>query len=168
MKSQDIVILAKIFLLKDVPWSIADLSRELIISGSEIHAGLNRLKTSGLYNSLSKQVIHTSMEEFLIHGFSYTFPAIIGPQERGMPTAHSAPFFTDRLVASDSDIYVWPYELGTARGTTILPLYPTVPSMAEHDAGMYSFLSLLDALRVGRAREKTLAKKEIIRILRRK
>ena len=45
------------------------------------------------------------------------------------------------------------------------PLYPIVPSAARRDAGLYDLLALVDALRIGRARERAFAEKEITRRL---
>jgi hypothetical protein len=43
------------------------------------------------------------------------------------------------------------------RGHSILPLYPSVVLAVEQDPQLYEQLALLDAIRVGRAREKNLA-----------
>jgi hypothetical protein len=50
-------------------------------------------------------------------------------------------------------------------GLTISPLYPTVPAAARHDPMLYELLALVDALRVGRAREQTLAREMLARRL---
>ena len=38
-----------------------------------------------------------------------------------------------------------------------MPLYPTVIQVIQSDASMYELLALVDAVRVGRARERNLA-----------
>ena len=58
----------------------------------------------------------------------YVFPAEPGPVYRGMPTAHSAPPL-NALIRS-TETYVWPSAEGTARGESIVPLYPSVPDAA--------------------------------------
>lgn len=52
---------------------------------------------------------------------------------------------------------VWPDAHGTARGYSLMPLYPSVPQAAKRDAKLYEVLALLDAVRAGRARERKLA-----------
>ena len=73
-----------------------------------------------------------------------------------MPTAHSAPPLSNML-QSDQDIYVWADPNGNARGITVKPLYRSVPLAASQDQELYEYLSLVDAVRIGRAREKTIA-----------
>ena len=47
------------------------------------------------------------------------------------------------------------------RGYSLTPLYPSVPAAAVRDAKLYELLALVDAIRDGRARERSLAAKEI-------
>ena len=78
---------------------------------------------------------------------------------RGIATAHSAPPLNNEIMSEEQ--FVWPYAKGTVRGHSIIPLYPSVPEAALKDAKLYELLALVDALRVGRAREKELAIIEI-------
>ena len=74
---------------------------------------------------------------------------------RGIPTGHSAPPLKEEII-SEQD-YVWPYPKGDARGQSVLPLYYTVPQAIDLDKNLYEILALIDALRVGRVREKNMA-----------
>ncbi len=65
-----------------------------------------------------------------------------------------------KLVASSSEVYVWPDPQGVVRGQAIAPLYRSVPQAASNDPEFYALLSLIDALRVGRVREQRLAASE--------
>ncbi len=56
---------------------------------------------------------------------------------------------------------VWPDPQGTVQGAAVEPLYRSVPGAARRDPGLYDLLALVDALRIGRARERNLAEKEI-------
>ena len=47
------------------------------------------------------------------------------------------------------------------QGASVQPLYGSVPGAARRDAALYDLLALVDALRIGRARELNLAEKEI-------
>ena len=83
------------------------------------------------------------------------------PSKRGLPTAHSAEPLKSKLVASPSEVYVWPDPQGAVRGQAITPLYRSVPQAASNDPELYALLSLIDALRVGRVREQRLAASEL-------
>ncbi len=152
MRPQDIVILLKIAALKDTPWLAKDLAQSLNISASEVSESLNRSKLAGLLSGDKKQLMKSNLIEFLEHGLRYVFPAKAGAIQRGMPTAHSAPPLKD-VVMSD-DVYVWPWAEGLIRGQTIEPLHPNVPAACAKDPLLYELLALVDALRLGRAREK--------------
>jgi len=93
--------------------------------------------------------------EFLVHGLKYTCPPVLGAIARGMPTAHAALPLRE-LVTSDEPI-VWPDPEGELRGQTLQPLYPRVVLACRRDAELHAALALIDALRVGRARERRLA-----------
>jgi len=56
---------------------------------------------------------------------------------------------------------VWPYAEGAIRGEEFEPLYPSVPFAAQRDPKLYELLALVDAIRDGRARERSLAAKEL-------
>ena len=160
MKSQDIVILMKLLLLEKEDWKYATLAEDLNMSSSTIFAALNRAELSGLYHKNTRTVYRDAFLEFLIHGFKYVFPAIPGKLAKGIPTAHSANPLA-KFINSDKDVYVWKSAFGTIRGQTIEPLYISVPQLAQKDVKLYELLSLIDALRVGKAREKNIAIEEL-------
>ena len=72
----------------------------------------------------------------------------------------------DRSIHADLDpIPVWSDAMGEARGEVFEPLYPAVPVAARADTHLCACLALIDALRGGRAREQTLAKEHLTRLL---
>lgn len=83
------------------------------------------------------------------------FPQQPGAVVRGVPTAHSAPPLS--LSIQSTEHYVWPSGKGTLRGQSIIPLYPSVVDAVQNDQKLYELLAMVDAIRVGRAREKELA-----------
>jgi hypothetical protein len=160
MRPQDVVILLKIIALQGSQWRTTDLANQLFMSQSEISEALHRNWVASLMND-SKKTVHTgSLLEFLEHGVKYVFPQRPGPIVRGMPTAHSAPPMS-KMVQSGSSIYVWPDVEGVVRGEAIEPLYPTVPRAAKSDERFYEFLALVDAIRIGKAREVKLAAEQL-------
>lgn len=134
-----------------------DLARELSISPAEVSMSLDRALGVGLLDSKKRKVMAVPFLEFLRHGLKYVFPTEPGPLCRGIPTSHSAPPLSRRIVSEDNDQYVWPHAEGRVRGQAIAPLYETAPDAARRDPQLYELLALVDALRVGRARERNLA-----------
>ena len=160
IKSQDVLLLLKL-LGSEKPESLrlVDLAMQLGISQSEISHGLVRLQNAKLVdNQRTPQKANTF--EFIAHGLKYIFPASLGPIKRGIPTAHSAPPLSVRIVAG-TEPYVWATESGEVRGTSIEPLYLSAPEAAQKDRALYELLSLIDAVRVGRAREQKMALDEL-------
>ena len=159
MKSQDIVILLKILCLENKPWSQISLANELFMSQSEISQSIARSKYTGLLHIDGKNVNRLSFMEFVQYGLRFVFPQKPGPVVRGVPTAHSAQPLNNHI--KSNEIYVWPSAKGNARGQSIIPLYPSVVDAIKVDLDLYEMLSLIDALRVGKAREKELAISEL-------
>lgn len=156
----DILILLKIISLGDKKWFQIDISETLGISQSEVSKSLKRLKASWLLAPNSSIVImRENVLEFLCFGLKYIFPQWPGPIVRGIPTAHSAPVLNNEILSNEN--YVWPYAKGEVRGQSIIPLYPTVPKASINDENLYELLALIDAVRIGNAREKELAYKKL-------
>lgn len=161
LKPQDIVAILKVHSLQKASWTYSTLAQSLGMSASEVHAALSRCEAAGLYNGENRRILKQALLEFLVHGLRYVFYAQPGPLSRGLPTAHSAEPLKSKLVASPSEVYVWPDPQGVVRGQAIAPLYRSVPQAANNDPELYALLSLIDALRVGRVREQRLATNEL-------
>ncbi len=169
LKPQDILVLVKLCGYPEVQRpSYAVLSEEIGLSRSEVFEAVKRLRNARLIqgSEMGDAPILRSVEEFLIHGVKYSFPAERGGASRGMPTSYAAPPL-DRLISKGDDpIPVWPDPNGKSRGLSLNPLYRSVPEAARRDPLLYERLALLDAIRDGRARERSLAEKELIKSLR--
>ena len=155
MKPQYVIVLLKIVNLKDKPWTQLTLADELFISQSEISASIARSKYADLLHANGKSVMALAFMEFLQFGIRYVFPVKPGPMVRGVPTAHSASPLKEKITSAED--YVWPSAKGQARGHSITPLYPSVVDAVKLDIRLYEMLALVDALRVGKAREKEFA-----------
>lgn len=157
MKPQDIVVLLKLLVTggRRVPY--ADLAKELHLSPSELHAAIRRAEKAGLLAPDTHEVIAVSLEEFLIHGLRYVFPAEFGMMTRGMPTGVGAAPLNEEFYTDGTEIPVWSDPDGTARGVSLSPLYRAVPAAAREDERLYRLLALVDAIRAGRIRERKLA-----------
>lgn len=165
LKPQDILVLLKLIVAKDRLLRVVDVAQELSLSPSEVSVSLERSKRSGLINISKKKVVWPALLEFLVHGIRYVYPAAPGPVCRGVPTAHSAPPLAQQIMSNEDDQYVWPSGSGTVRGQAIEPIYESVPVAAGRDPALYELLALVDALRVGRAREREIAREELSRRL---
>lgn len=159
MKPQDIVILLKIIAINSENWHQKEMAEELGLSQSEISQSVARSVYAGLLHQKGKQVIKSTLLEFLNYGIAVVFPQHPGPIVRGIATAHSAMPLAAKIESNES--YVWPYAKGNMRGQAIEPLYSTVPQAALKDQKLYELLALTDVLRVGKARERALAKEEL-------
>lgn len=155
MRPQDIVIILKIHLLKETEWKQVPLARSLHLSQSEVSESIARSTYARLLWDNGKRVQKELFINFIEHGLPYAFPQRPGHVTRGFPTAHSAPPLSQEFTSEEK--YVWPSAKGTTRGQSILPLYPKVVLAIQHDPALYELLALIDAVRVGKAREKNLA-----------
>jgi hypothetical protein len=158
-KSLDIVVLLKL-LLAEEGRTYAELSKDLGMSASEVHAAVRRGIEAGLIAPESRMPLRKPLEEYLIHGVRYAFPGKPGPLARGIPTAHAAPPLSGQI-SSDDLPPVWPDPEGTVKGYALEPLYSSVPAAVKKDHKLYELLALVDALRIGRARERKLAEEEL-------
>jgi hypothetical protein len=158
-KSLDIVVLLKLVVDGRIR-TYADLSKELGMSASEIHAAVRRCLDAGLIEPQSRQPLRKPLEDYLLHGVRYAFPARLGPVARGIPTAYAAPPLASQF-RSDDLPPVWSDPAGNVKGYAIEPLYSSVPFAARSDPKLYELLALVDALRIGRARERKVAEAEL-------
>jgi len=167
MRPQDILVLAKLSVQGNKPSRVLDLAYELGLSQSEVSMALERCRRAGLLDPEKRKPLPSAFREFLLYGLKYVFPGELGSVVRGVPTAHSAPPLLKRIVSSRKDLeqYVWPSAEGKARGIAVEPLYPSVPLAASRDPKLYEILALIDAIRLGRAREQKIAVDELDRRL---
>lgn len=164
MKSQDILVAVKLLLLQGERQSFAELGKSLKISSSEAHGAVQRLKESFLLDSLTGMIRKGAFEEFLISGVKYSFPTILGMPARGVLTGYSSPFMNGEFGAG-KELYIWPYSSGKDRGTSIEPLYRTVPEICLNDNDLYHWLSVIDMFRMNKARETEIAIKHMKQLL---
>lgn len=159
MKPQDVVVLLKVIALNNDNWQQIPLAHSLKMSQSEVSQSVARSKYAGLLDDNGKKVMRQALYDFLQYGLAVVFPAKPGAVVRGIPTAHStAPL--NKEISSGED-YVWPFAKGNVRGHGITPLYGTVPQAVLDDEQLHALLALVDALRVGKAREKNMAVREL-------
>lgn len=158
-KPQDVMLALKLSLGSSRK-SYAEMGRDLGMSASEVHSAERRLIEARLLDPDTKEIRREAFRNFLVHGVPYVFPAKTGEVTRGIPTAWAATVLSSKIT-SDQLPPVWPHPEGRVQGTSVPPLYSSGPGAAQRDPALYDLLALVDALRIGRARERALAEKEI-------
>ncbi len=136
----------------------AERGERLSMSASEVHAAVGRLGQARLLDPESKSVRRKSFMEFLEHGVPYVFAVHTGEVTRGIPTAWAAPVLANQIVQGGSLPPVWADPNGKTEGVSLRPLYRSVPKASRANPDLYDLLALVDALRIGRVREREIAK----------
>ena len=160
LKPQDLLVLLKAAAHPGKRWTYAGLADALAMSASEVHASVKRAVASGLAVSSGRgdwSPVLPALQEFVLHGVRYVWPAELGMSKRGIPTSFGTAPLAAELIAAPGEAPVWPHPKGTAKGPSVSPIYRTAPEAALADPALHRLLALLDALRVGRARERALA-----------
>ena len=142
----------------------AQLGKELGMSASEVHAAVRRGGEAGLVKPESKRVVREAFLDYLLHGVRYAFPAVPGRVVRGMPTGYSAPCLAGEFAEVDLPV-VWEDAEGSARGQSVEPLHPSAAEASRRDENFYRVLALVDAVRCGRARERSAASERLKKLL---
>jgi DNA-binding MarR family transcriptional regulator len=134
------------------------ISDTLGISSSTAYESVERLRCAGLVRAGNRrEVLRRALLEFLEHGVRYAFPCLPESSCRGVPTSHAGPALAS-VIAADEPM-VWPSQAGSAVGPGIVPLFKQAPELPQRSPKVYDLLTLVDALRVGRVRERAEAVK---------
>ena len=123
----------------------AQLSQELGMSASEIHAAVRRSAEAGLIEPVTRAPLRKPLEEYLLHGVRYAFPAKRGSLARGIPTAYAAPPLSAQI-SLDELPPVWPDPEGQTKGYAIEPLYRSVPKAVKSNPKLYELLALVEVV----------------------
>jgi|HubBroStandDraft_6_1064221.scaffolds.fasta_scaffold47104_6 hypothetical protein len=140
----------------------AQTTRRVGLSLGQVHNALKRLQTARLLIE-PRQINRRALYEYVTQGIRYVFPGVLGGITRGVPTAHAGPGLAE--IFGDVDPVVWPSSSGTARGESLEPLYPAALQLVESNPSLYHALTLVDAIRVGRARERAIASSQLAQLL---
>lgn len=160
----DIVLLTALLTLDEPERAtFSKLAGHLQSSTSTIHRAMTRLDTAGVARRTRKGSLtpgdyvidRNATHEVMVHAVRYFMPATLGLPHTGIATAHAGPDLATRIRASEP--YVWPTPEGNDYGPTVEPLDPCVPTLALRHSLFYRLMALIDACRVGRVRERTLA-----------
>ena len=154
LRPQDIVVLLDLVVSDSPSRKQQEIARAIGLSQGEVHNCLRRCAEAGLYDPESRQVMRHALLELLVHGLKYFMPAVLGGAARGVPTGWAAPPLAAEIVSAPEDRPVWPHPDGHARGQALEPIYHSAPDAALANPELYELLALIDAIRIGRARER--------------
>mgnify|MGYP002621745126 CR=1 FL=1 len=160
LKPQDLLVLYKAAAHPRQRWTYAALAAALSMSASEVHASVKRAEVAGLAAVRGRSdwaPVVPALLEFAVHGVRYVWPGVVGPVKRGVLTSFGAEPLSAHIAAAPGEAPVWANPAGTARGPALSPLYRSASEAALADPALHRLLALQDALRSGRARERTLA-----------
>lgn len=153
----DVLVLLKLIAKGDEPWTQMQIASELSLSQSVVNRSLKNADRMGLYWPAKKRVNGRSLGDALIHGARYFLAPTLGSEVRGLGTAWVVPPLSNELASADAMPPVWKDPMGDRRGMEIQPLHSNVPSAVRVDDRLYQLLALLDAIRIGGSRERSVA-----------
>lgn len=159
LKPQDLAIALKLVALHGERLPYRELGQQMRLSQFEAHAATQRLLAARLAVDVEGVIrpVTAVLESFMFYGAPYAFPPVRGEMTIGFPTAYGVSPLKERVMFSEENPPVWPHPEGTHRGLTLQPLYESLPLAAQDDKALYELLALLDAMRIGQARERELA-----------
>ncbi len=159
LRGQDILVLVKL-LGESGPVTLAEISTSTCLDLASVHRSVRRLEEVRLVLPDRRAAVPQA-DEFLTHGLQYVFPPRFDGESRGVSTAWAIESLGSQLQTTDSLPPVWPHPLGSRRGIALEPLHRAVPEAALRDPELHERLALVDALRLGDARLRALARHQL-------
>ncbi len=157
MKESDIYVLSGL-LAGEGSWSYRSLADRLHVPHPVVQRALARAQEADLYSLERREVHIPHFEEFAVHALRFVAPASLGALVPGVPAAWAAKPMARAIRSSvDEPPPVWPYVAGKVRGQAIAPLHRAAPEATEDWSELGEILSLLDSLRAGDARVRSVA-----------
>jgi hypothetical protein len=158
----DLLVALKLVAHDGEPSSVRQLEEELGLSKSAVANSLHRLVALDLVKNepTGRRVNKLLLRDCLQHAVRWIAPAHVGDFELGLSTAHTNPGLKEKLVGDDDPVVI-PLPHGPVRGRAVSPLHPLAPAAAAKDAKLHRLLAVVDAFRIGRARDRQLAVTEL-------
>jgi hypothetical protein len=149
LRPQDVLVACHLALRAKDDWTRQEVAEALRLSPSEIGSNvLRRCRAARLLanDKVGSKIQKPRLLEFLLHGAPVVFlPKRLGIV-RGLATGLHAPAFRDRHGGRLAPL-VWPCDSGGEQGEGLVPIYHTVPRIAEGNPALWSLLGALDILR---------------------
>ncbi len=160
LKPQDLYVLLALLSRGEGSVTYPELAEQTGLAASAVHGALKRAVVARLlmFQERRPVILKPQLKEFVLSGAKYSFPPVWGAMSRGVPTGYAAPPLNGIIAPSADPVPVWPHAKGSARGLSLVPLYPSLPDAALRDPKLYALLTLFDAIRSGQARERNAAR----------
>lgn len=160
LKGQDILVLAALGGRHAPPPTLKAIAAETGLAVSAVHRSVAELREAQLIDA-SRAPQLAQIDEFAAHSLRFLFPPRMGGETRGTPTAWAASPLREQLASPVGEPLVWPDAHGRTRGIGLEPFHPAVPEAARRNPAVGERLALMDALRLGDARVRGLAREEL-------
>jgi DNA-binding transcriptional MocR family regulator len=154
----DIYVLAGALAGGDARRSLRSLAADLGVDHTLVHRALKRAGDVGLYTPQNGHVHRPNFEELVVHAGRFVAPARLGEVVPGIPAAWAAEPLAARIASGPGELPpVWPDPRGRIRGQALAPLHAAAPDAAARAPRLAHMLVLLDALRAGDTRVRSVA-----------
>jgi tetratricopeptide (TPR) repeat protein len=162
LQAVDLLVILELAALGGPPAPARPVAEGIGLPESAVALSFQRLEAMGLLRQEGehRRINKLALRQCLEHAIRWIAPAEVGGAELGLLTAHSAPPLPSKLIG-DHDPMVMPLPHGPARGRAVTPLHPLAPGAAARDPKLHTLLALVDALRIGGAREREVAATEL-------
>lgn len=142
--------------------TLRELAAELHVNSTFVHRALRRAEQAGLYDSVEKRVNEPNFEELVAHSARYIAPVRLGALTPGVPAAWaSAPISKKIGQAGSEPPPVWPDASSKTRGQTLKPLHPSAPAASRENPKLAELLAIIDSVRAGDVRVRSVATDEL-------
>jgi len=162
LKPQDTLLVLKYWSLQQIGQqdSVRDIAESIGISASEVSKGSQRLIASRLVVERHGRVYAElgALLEWLCYGVRYAYPVESAGYGRGMATSWNSPELVSEIVPPNPPL-AWPVAGGDIDGILIKPIHASVPFASSRDKKLYHVLSLIEAVRGGKPRELSIARR---------
>ncbi len=132
-------------------------SEDLMMSPSMIFNAVKRLRYARLVSDSLNQVNQKALGDFIQYGVPYSFADQPMEVTVGIPTSWGCPALKPSFNSAENTPDVWAHKDGKIRGYRVEPLHKNFPDACLKNEKIYNYCGLIDAIRVGRAREKKIA-----------
>ena len=135
---------------------------------SVVQRAYQRARDAGLVEE-NGAINRAQVEEFLVHVSRFLAPARLGRIAAGVPAAWAAEPMAHRIRSSNNEPPpVWPSANGQVRGQELKPLHPSAVAAAGKHPELGHILSMIDSIRAGDVRVRTVAAEELHNTMRNK
>lgn len=155
----DLLVLLKLLSATPSRVPVRELATSIgSVSKSAVDVSVRRLKAHALVHEggEGRRINRLAVRDLFENAVHWIAPAVVGGYELGLATAHAASPLSDKF-RSDDDPVVMPLAGGPCRGRAVSPLHEAAPAAAARDPKLYELLSIVDALRIGGARDREMA-----------